>query len=258
MKRRHLPELEDETWFPAYLRDMGTDYLQWIMNAGDAYKDLVPTLQKGLARAKQKVVIDIASGGGGGWSKLGPRLQAADPEVKVVLTDFFPHLEAFKALQAQDPSLFSYNEGSVDARDIAPSMVGLRTQFLSFHHFRPDDARQILQNAVDCKAPIMIVEVTERSVKQLIQFMFTPLLLFFLTPFIKPFKLGRLFFTYIIPILPLFITWDGIASAMRTYKPGEIEAMTRELRNGDSYVWEIGWHGKGPRKVMVALGYPKE
>lgn len=257
MKRRHLPELEDETWFPAYIRDMGTDYLQWVMNVGDAYKDLVPTLQKGLAKAKQKVVIDIASGGGGGWSKLGPRLKAAEPSVKVLLTDFFPHVDAFKRLQAQDPELFSFRTESIDARAISPSLEGLRTQFLSYHHFRPDDAQRILQNAVDCKAPIMIIEVTERSVKQLIQFAFTPLLLFFLTPFIKPFKLGRLFFTYIIPILPFFITWDGIASAMRTYKPEEIEAMTKQLTNAEDYVWEIGWQGKGPRKLMIALGYPK-
>lgn len=257
MKRRHLPELEDETWFPAYIRDMGTDYLQWIMNAADAYKDLVPILQKGLSKSKANVVIDIASGGGGGWSKLGPRLKEAVPGVRVILTDFFPHLEAFKALSAQDPELFEFSPESIDARNIAPSMVGLRTQFLSFHHFRPADAQQILQNAVDCKAPIMLVEVTERSIPQLIQFMFTPLLLFFLTPFIRPFKFGRLLFTYIIPILPLFITWDGIASAMRTYKTEEIEAMTRNLKNGDSYTWEIGWHGKGPRKVMVALGYAK-
>jgi hypothetical protein len=257
MKRRHLPELEDETWFPAYLRDMGTDYLQWVMNVSDAYKDLVPTLQKGLSKAKKKVVIDIASGGGGGWSKLGPRLKEAEPGVKVMVTDFFPHVEAFKALQAQDPELFSYSTDSVDAKNISPSMEGLRTQFLSYHHFRPEDAQQILQNAVDCQAPIMIVEVTERSVKQIIQFAFTPLLLLFLTPFIRPFKLGRLFFTYIIPILPAFITWDGIASACRTYKPEEIEAMTKNLKNGDSFTWEIGWQGKGPRRIMVALGYPK-
>lgn len=258
MKRIHLPELEDETWLPAYIRDMGTDYLQWIMNVADAYQDLVPFLQKGLAKAGQNVVIDIASGGGGGWSKLGPRLKAAMPGAKILLTDFFPHVEAFKALQAQDPALFSYSSDSIDARNISPSMHGLRTQFLSFHHFRPADAQQILQNAVDCQAPIMIVEVTQRTVGQLIQFLFTPLLLLFLTPFIKPFKLGRLFFTYIIPILPLFITWDGIASAMRTYKTEEIEAMTRQLKNGESYTWEIGWHGKGPRKIMVALGLPKE
>ena len=92
MKRRHLPELEDETWFPTFLRDYGTDYLQFLVNATGFYKDLVPTMQRGLAKAKQKVVVDIAAGGGGGWKKLGPDLKAAEPDVKVILTDFFPNL----------------------------------------------------------------------------------------------------------------------------------------------------------------------
>lgn len=257
MKRRHLIELEDETWFPAFLRDYGTDYLQFVINAADAYQDLVPFLQRGLAKAKANVVVDIAAGGGGGWAKLSKRLKAAIPDAKVVLTDFYPNKNAFEALQQQDPEFFSYRADSVNALDVPKDLVGLRTQFLSFHHFRPAQAQQILQNAVDAQAPIMIVEVTERSIKQVIQFAFTPVLLFFLTPFIKPFKLGRLLFTYIIPLLPPFITWDGIASAFRTYKPEEIEAMTKNLKQGDTYTWEIGWHGKGARKIMVALGYPK-
>jgi hypothetical protein len=257
MKRRHLPELEDETWFPAFLRDYGTDYLQFMINAGDAYKNLVPYLQKGLAKAKKKVVVDLAAGGGGGWLKLGKRLKAAEPDVKVVLTDYFPNQGAFQHLQEQDPDLFEYRKESVNALDVPKDLVGLRTQFLSFHHFRPAEAQKILQNAVDCNSPIMVVEVTERSVKQVIQFAISPLLVLFVMPFVRPFKIGRIIFTYLIPILPFFIAWDGIASAFRTYKPEEIEAMTKSLKNADSFTWEIGWHESKPSKVLVVLGVPK-
>jgi hypothetical protein len=249
-------ELEDETWFPAFLRDWGTDYLQFMINAGDAYRDLAPMIQKGLSKARANVVVDLAAGGGGGWAKLGPRLKALVPGVKVTLTDYFPHVGAFEALQRRDPELFSFRTEQVNALDVPADLVGLRTQFLSFHHFRPEQAQQILQNAVDASAPIMIVEVTERSVKQVVQFALSWLFVFFVTPFIKPFSLGRLFFTYIIPIMPWFISWDGIASAFRTYKQEEVEAMTQRLERAEGYRWEIGWHGEGMRRVFVALGYP--
>lgn len=257
MKRRHLPELEDETWFPTMIRDFGTDYLQFLVNATGFYKNLVPTMQRGLAKAKQKVVIDIAAGGGGGWKNLGPDLKAAEPDVKVVLTDYFPNLDAFKALQQKDPSLYSFRSESVNALDVPKDLEGFRTQFLSFHHFRPADATKILQNAVDCKAPIMIVEVTERNVGNVIKMFSTLLISPFIMLFIRPFKIWRLFFTFIIPILPLFIAWDGIASVFRSYHPEEIEAMTKSLNNADSFTWEIAWHGKGQSKILIALGLPK-
>jgi hypothetical protein len=257
MKRRHLPELEDETWFPTFLRDYGTDYLQFLVNATGFYKDLVPTIQRGLAKAKQKVIVDIAAGGGGGWKKLGPKLKEAEPNAKVILTDYFPNLDAFKALEKKDPSFYSYKAESVNALDVPKDLQGFRTQFLSFHHFRPDDATKILQNAVDCQSPIMIVEVTERNPGNVIKMLSTILISPFLIPFTGPFKIGRLFFTYIIPIMPFFIAWDGIASVYRSYHPSEIEAMTKTLKNGDSFTWEIGWHGKGSQKMLVALGLPK-
>ncbi len=257
MKRRHLPELEDESWFPTFLRDYGTDYLQFLVNATGFYKDLVPTMQRGLAKAKQKVVVDIAAGGGGGWKKLGPDLKAAEPDVKVILTDFFPNLPAFKALAAKDPNLYTFRTESVNALDVPKDLQGLRTQFLSFHHFRPEDATKILQNAVDCQSPILIVEATERNVGNVIKMISTLLISPFLIPFSGPLKFGRLFFTYIIPILPLFIAWDGVASVFRSYHPAEVEAMAKGLKNADSFTWEIGWQGKGAAKILVALGLPK-
>jgi len=36
-----------------------------------------------------------------------------------------------------------------------------------------------------------------------------------LAPFVKPFSLGRLFFTYVVPVNVLTITWDGVISVLR-------------------------------------------
>ena len=37
-------------------------------------------------------------------------------------------------------------------------LKGLRTMFLSFHHFKEEDATQILRNSVDAQMPILVAE----------------------------------------------------------------------------------------------------
>ncbi|MEZ4932985.1 MAG: hypothetical protein R2788_12815 [Saprospiraceae bacterium] len=69
MKRRHLFEYEDLPWFPQFIRNYGTDFLQFIANKMDVYKEIIPVLKKGIQKSKQKKIIDLASGGGGGWEK---------------------------------------------------------------------------------------------------------------------------------------------------------------------------------------------
>ncbi len=49
-----------------------------------------------------------------------------------------------------------------------------------------------------------------------------------LTPFYFYNSPGHLFFTYIIPIIPLVITLDGYVSALRTRTPEEILALVKK------------------------------
>jgi hypothetical protein len=84
----------------------------------------------------------------------------------------------------------------------------------------------------------------------------TPLMLFFLTLFIKPFRLSRLFFTYIIPLIPIFALWDGIVSMLRIYSPDELLQMTSELGK-ENYVWKAGLlTNKIGTKITYLIGYP--
>ena len=112
---------------------------------------------------------------------------------------------------------------------VPSSLKGLRTQFLSFHHFKPEQAQAILQNAINNSQPIAIFEGQQPSVKSLIPMFLSPLNVLLTTPFIRPFKVDRILFTYLIPILPLFILWDGVISVLRTYTVKELNMMISEL-----------------------------
>lgn len=257
MKRFHLFEFEDQSWFPANIRNYGTDFLQFVANHQmDLYQGILPILEKGLSKVPNKTIIDLASGGGGPWLKVKENLEKNATDFKVIFTDYFPNVDAFERMTNKGDGKFSYRKESVNALDVPEDLKGLRTQFLSFHHFRPEQAQQILQNAVDHQSPICIFEAQERTFATLIQFALSPINVLLSTPFIRPFKLGRLLFTYLIPIVPLFVLWDGIVSVLRTYTVEEMEAMTQRLTHTDSFNWEIGKVKTGPVTNLYLLGYP--
>ena len=257
MKRRHLFEFEDLPWFPRFIRNYGTDFLQFIANKMDVYKEAIPVLQKGLKKSGQKKIIDLAAGGGGGWEKIIPRLKEQFPDLQITLTDFYPNTKAFKKMLLLDKNVFKYVPESVNALDVPPQLKGLRTQFLSFHHFKYDDAKNILQNAVDARMPIAVFEIQERNMEHVLKNIFSPLMVLLTTPFIQPFSIGRITFTYLIPIVPLFILWDGVVSVLRTYSIKEMKQMTSELKNRTHYKWDVDKIKDGPITVLYLLGYPK-
>jgi hypothetical protein len=257
MGRVHLFEFEDQKWFPVFLRNYGTDFLQFLSNKTKMYKPAVPILEKVLRKSNTTQIIDLGSGGGGGLIWLNEELRKSIPEVKILLTDFYPNIPAFEYTKKQADNI-DYIHEPVDARQVPSSLTGLRTQFLSLHHFRPTDAKQILQNAVDTNQSIGIFEAQERSVPSLLAMLFSPLTVLLTTPFIRPFKFGRIIFTYLIPIVPIFVLWDGIVSALRTYSVDELNTLIGELNNSDTYDWDINRIKSGPGILICLTGSRKE
>ena len=256
MKRIHAFEFMDFRWFPGFLRDYMTDFLQFISNRFDIYKPVVPMIEEALSKAEENRIIDLASGGGGGLLKLAEHLQHNNPDLTIVLTDFYPNNAAFKRTVSLSP-VFTYYEKSVNAMAVPSELKGLRTQFLSLHHFRPEDAVKILQNAVDAGSPIALFESQERNVKSVLSMLFSPVSVLLVTPFIRPFSLGRILFTYIIPLVPLFILWDGVISAFRTYSVKEMEQLVARVKNNESFEWKIGKQQSGPGTVPYLIGWKK-
>lgn len=86
---------------------------------------------------------------------------------------------------------------------------------------------------------------------------FVPLNVLILTPFIRPIRWSVLPFIYIVPLIQLYIMWDGIASILRTYSEKELREMVNSLEKSDTYEWEIGKIQEGPSPVYYLLGIKK-
>ncbi|MBK8749040.1 MAG: hypothetical protein IPM04_14825 [Saprospiraceae bacterium] len=69
--------------------------------------------------------------------------------------------------------------------------------------------------------------------------LFHPLLFFLFTPFFRPFRISRLIFTYLIPIIPFCTVCDGIVSITRLYAPEHLERIAR-VHDEARYTWTSG------------------
>jgi hypothetical protein len=258
MKRRQLVELEDLPWWPRTFRDAATDYLATSMRVAKAPAAVAPLLAAALARAGATRVVDLCSGGGGPWADLLPALRARGVDVRVRLSDKFPNVAALQALAAATPGI-EVETTPVSALDVPPRLTGFRTVFLAFHHFAPRDAQAILASAVRGGEGIAIVEGASRRPAALAVMTGLPLAVWLLTPLIRPFRWSRLFWTYLVPVLPLAILFDGVVSCLRIYTPDEMLAMAASLPDGSAYEWDAGLLRPpgAPISVPYLIGIPR-
>lgn len=269
MSRVQFIELHEQPWFPSSLRDDVTDAVQFGFNLLKAYAPIAPLLQGVIDRTRdgansRQSIVDMCSGGGGPWLDLSQNLQCRNTGdsagLQIWLTDKYPNIEAFQSLSAASDCdcdcRISYYPESVDAMNVPPGLKGLRTMFTSFHHFSPEDARAILQNAVDAGESVGIFEITKRSPSTIV-FIFAGILLLFLhTPRIRPFRWSRFLWTYLIPVIPLVLLFDGVVSCLRTYRPPELREIVEKLTSCQ-YQWEIGELTTGKMPVTYLIGCPK-
>jgi hypothetical protein len=257
MRRFQFIELHEQAWFPALIRDEITDALQFGLNLARAYTPIAPMLEHAIGATRSRSIVDLCSGGGGPWLDLSPKLRGEAPSIAIQLTDKYPNLRAFQNVNAASKNCVSFRATSVDAMKVPRELSGFRTMFTSFHHFRPGDAQAILQDAVDAGQSIGIFEVTRRDPLTIV-FMFAwVLLLFVCTPWIRPFRWSRLLWTYIVPIIPAVLLFDGIVSCLRTYRPQELRVITEKLTSS-KYRWDVGEHAAahGTMPITYLIGSP--
>lgn len=229
----HLFEFGDQKWFPKVLRDAETGYLTAayrILPLPRLWAEKISTLFR---YGEPGEVLDLCSGSGGPLPLILKELEARGFQVRGRLTDLFPNLKS------AGHSSISWVAEPVDATNVSPTLTGVRTVFAAFHHFGPDKAKAILRTAFDSGHAICVFEGGSRTLFGIATMLLVPLNVLALMPFVRPFRWSYLLFTYLIPMIPLVLFWDGIVSTLRIYSPKQMLQMTEDLRRPD-YLWEIG------------------
>jgi len=261
MKRIQLFEFEDLAWFPNGLRICLTRYIVAFHKILGTRKPLAALLARALPKASHPRIVDLCSGAGGPMLDVAEELRDEHgfPELELTLSDLYPNQKAAAEIAADSNPLNTYRITPVNATEVDPALKGVRTMVCSMHHMPPEVARDILSDAQEQKQPICIYEISDNSPPKFLWWIAIPigfLMVFFITPFVRPMSWQQLVFTYLIPILPFFIAWDGAVSNVRTYTLGDMEELLAPIRK-PGYTWEMGAiKGKGGKKLYL-LGLPE-
>lgn len=258
MSRIKLSEIHEQSWFPEPLRDGVTDGLQFIFRIGKIYQPIASRLGNAIKVAGAHRLVDLCSGAGGPWIWLHRALanQVAD-HLEICLTDKYPNIAAFERAQEASRGAISYCTESIDAARIPARLQGFRTIFTSFHHFPPTEATAILQNAVDNQQGVGVFEAARRRPLSILLTFLMPFAALFTVPFIRPFRPSRLLWTYLVPVIPFVLWFDGILSCLRAYSPAELSQMVSRLK-AENYIWDIGEVTGRLAPITYMLGYPNQ
>ncbi len=260
MKRIHLFEFEDFSWFPNWLRICLTRYIVAIHKMLGSAGELAELIARVLPHASQRRILDLCSGAGGPMLEVASLLEEKHKvsDLSLAFSDLYPNLSAADQIDAMSKPRITYLRFPVNATQIPTDQPGLRTMVCSMHHMRPEVAKAILRDAKASREPICVFEISDNSfpptwlwwVGLPLNFLFALLV----TPFVRPMSWQQLVFTYLIPLLPLFIAWDGAVSNVRTYTLEDMEELLMDLKSED-YHWETG-RISGRAKKLYLLGHP--
>jgi hypothetical protein len=260
MRRYHLLEFEDLEKFPVKVRNGITDYLRFFISLLRLYSPVAGLLKDYMEKSGKTEILDLCSGGGGATMQIIDELdRITGKKHKVIQSDKFPNLESLKYVKNKTAGRIDFCETPVDAMSVPKELTGFRTIFSSFHHFEKSAAIKVLQNAADSNAPIGIFDAAERKWFYIFGVLLsTPLFTFTCSLFFKPFKWSRVFYTYIIPLIPLFALSDGIVSMLRIYNPKELIELTKNVKS-NNYIWKSGTlKNKLGTRVTYLIGYSEK
>ncbi|KAI6714216.1 hypothetical protein JHW43_003253 [Diplocarpon mali] len=271
--RVHFYEINDQVWFPQYLREKVQSCLTlcWtfrvpILQKASPAQLVASTLHRTLGEdVTRYTYVDFCAGAGGptpfieknlntqlysrtplsphkastndSETKLTSRSQKiSTPEnrgVQFILTDLHPHIPDWTDASKCSENL-TFVSDPVDAANAPLSLNGadgrkiFRLYNLAFHHFEDKLAMAILRNTLETADGFGIFELQERTVSSLVTMIAMGLLMFGITPFYFWRSPGHLFFTYIIPIIPFVLVFDGYVSSLRTRSADEVQALMKE------------------------------
>jgi hypothetical protein len=179
--------------------------------------------------------------------------------VNVVLSDRDPNMETLGGVCARSSGRLRVHVDAVDATEVPSGLAGVRTMFNSLHHFTPEIATKILGDAVRQRRAVAFFEgVNHRGAGVLAVYLQLPAILL-LTPFVRPFRWSRLLLTYVIPLIPLLILFDGTVSILRLYLEDELRELIAAVPGGEAFDWEVGAIGVGGSSIGLAylIGVPR-
>ncbi|MCB0422148.1 MAG: hypothetical protein KDD61_14210, partial [Bdellovibrionales bacterium] len=221
-----LFEFGDQKWVPEWYHDGLHDYLLFFYRTFSYHKLWREDLEHFIESEKNEFVLECCAG-------LGECLPMVleDSSVlqrnhkRVLFSDLFPHKRAVEKFK--DSNFYSYCSFSVDATEVPKSLETSKVFINSFHHLNPKVAKKVLLDSIESNNRVLVLEYVSNSIVAYLTMVCGASLTFVTLPFVVQRKnlFFSAFFTYIVPLFPIMLLWDGLVSCFRHYSLKEIKKL---------------------------------
>lgn len=194
------------------------------------------------------------------------RIAEHQSPVPFVLADLHPHLDAWIDVCSHSANL-SFLPNKCDATDPPPAATSITTPEsslpehegttasataksrivrlynLSFHHFDDEAATKMLASTFKTADAFGIIELQDRRLFSQIMMLLDVPLIFAGSLFWHWRDPVHLFFTYIVPIMPFLMSFDGVVSSLRTRDFDEILALVDQAMEMEGHAVDVERQG---------------
>ena len=253
-------EFMDLPQTPRFLRDSIVESLGNSLRWSGIYKDAAVVFAEFCEGLESNTVLDLCSGSGKHVAiLLDALIRRGEKLPRFLISDLFPVIHEMEKIVEQYPENVKAIQTPIDALNVPDSYPhSARVVVSAFHHFTPDEAKDILRDSATKRKPIFVLEPMTRSWRSFLKLGFLYLLAMMINPFLsKKDRLLKAVFSYLIPLIPFMGLWDGVVSARRVYTEEEFIALTSNI--DAKYQWRfqkirVGWKGK----ISAFFGMPHE
>ncbi len=223
MKRKQVTQIINLGMFPKLFKKLIAEFLSWFVLKVNASKPFLPVIEEILDKTQTKKVLNIEF-------NIGAGVETVKPFLKDDIT-----------IESISVTKFNTTE------------KGVYLFVNAFHQLQIFEAKKILHQIADSENPVVVVEGNNDNLWQIIGMtVFVPLTVLATAPFVKPFRISRIIFTYLIPILPIVIIIDGCISLLKLYNPSDLLELTASL-NTKNYEWKAGKNDNGRGGKIIYL-----
>jgi hypothetical protein len=229
-----IKELEDYSWFPQLLRRYQADYIGSIVKWLEVYRPLITELEQLIEVIHPQIIQDLCSGSGIPAIYMQKHVKNIS---QTILSDKYPN--GF----LKNDSESTYIKESTDALELIPLRGVCYTMYNSFHHFSAVEQKELVKKMTVNKNAFLFAEILQPGILTTIRIIFAATILqLFTAPFVKPFSLKRLLFTYIIPVNLLTVLYDGVISVLKSRSYNYYRHLVEDISDNDFTVSVVRYH----------------
>src|SRR5688500_4958757 len=210
-----MKELEDYNWFPSFLRNFQTEFIGFAVLKLKVYDVFIRHLRT--LPLPEQPMFGLCSGSGEPAITI---FRKSNCFTHLYLSDKYPN-----PTDTGDPKI-SYLSQNIDVLEMEFQPDTCYTMFNAFHHFKDEDKLNIVEKIHKSGSKAFFIEILEPHIDIFLKVLIsTTVGHLVIAPFIKPFSWKRLFFTYIIPLNILTITFDWVVSVFKSRSKNQYDSL---------------------------------